>query len=103
MTTSQLSSNEQKLLFALVYHKSYPLQELMAVIFGMSQGRVNYWIQRLLPVLKDALDEMGVLPEREPRKFAQHERAKGNSSELVIDGVDRRRQRPKNAAKQKLH
>jgi len=100
---SEIKSHEQKLLFTLVYHKSYPLQELMAVLFGMDQGQVNRWIHRLLPVVKDALDEMGVLPEREPSKFAKHERAKGNSAELIIDGVDRRRQRPKDKEKQKLH
>ena len=100
---SELNSNEQKLLFTLVYHKSYPLQELMAVLFEMSQGQVNHWIHRLLPVLKDALDEIGVLPEREPSKFAKHERGKGNGEELIIDGVDRRRQRPKDKEKQKLH
>lgn len=100
---SEIKSNEQKLLFALVYQKSYPLQELMAVVFEMSQGQVNNWIHRLLPVLRDALDEIGVLPERKPEKFAQHERGRGNSSELIIDGVDRRRQRPKKAEKQKLH
>lgn len=100
---SELNNDRERMLFVLIYHKSYPLQEMMALLFGMSQGRVNYWIHRLLPVLKDALDELGVLPEREPSKFAQHERAKGSSPELAIDGVDRRRQRPKNEEKQKLH
>ena len=101
--SSELSKAEERLLFVLIYHKSYPLQEMMALLFKMSQGRVNYWIHRLLPVLKDALNEMGLLPEREPSKFAQHERARGKSPALVIDGVDRRRQRPKNAEEQKLH
>ena len=35
---------EQKLLFMLVYLKTYPLQALMGELFGLSQPRVNYWI-----------------------------------------------------------
>jgi len=100
---SELNNKEQKLMFTLVYHKSYPLQELMAVVFEMSQAQVNYWIHRLLPILLVALDEMGLLPERDGEKFPKHERAKSNEHKLIIDGVDRRRQRPKNAEKQKLH
>lgn len=100
---SQLNSYEQKLLFVLVYQKSYPLQEMMAVLFGLDQGQVNRWLHRLLPVLKDALDDLGLLPERDGSKFARHERGKGKKAPLIIDGVDRRRQRPKNAEKQKLH
>ena len=62
-----LDSLEQKLLFALVYQKAYPLQELLGEVFELSQSRVNYWVHRLLPVLQFALDELGVLPERERR------------------------------------
>lgn len=100
---SQIKSHEQKLLFALVYEKTYPIQEMMAVLFGLDQGQVNRWLHRLLPILKEALDELGLLPEREGSKFARHERGKGKKAPLIIDGVDRRRQRPKNKEKQKLH
>jgi hypothetical protein len=100
---SELKSNEDKLLLALVYEKSYPIQELLGVVFELSQSRVNYWLHRLLPVLRDALDDLGLLPERNGAKFASHERGKGKKAPLIIDGVDRRRQRPKNAEKQKLH
>lgn len=100
---SELKSYEDKLLLALVYQKSYPLQELIGVVFDLSQSRVNYWLHRVLPVLKNALDDLGLLPERDGKKFARHERSKGKKASLIIDGVDRRRQRPKNKEKQKLH
>ena len=32
---------EQKLLFALVYQKSYPLQAIMGKLFGMGQSQAN--------------------------------------------------------------
>ena len=90
---------EQKLLFLLVYLKTYPLQALMSELFGLSQSRVNRWIQRLLPVLGAALDDLGVLPERRPAAFCQSERG---TPRLIIDGTERRRQRPKNPEKQAL-
>jgi hypothetical protein len=37
-----LHAPEQKLLFLLVYLKTYPLQVLMAELFGVSQPGVNY-------------------------------------------------------------
>src|SRR5215212_1796765 len=100
---SELNSYEDKLLLALVYQKSYSLQELLGVVFELSQSRVNYWLHRLLPVVRDALDDLALLPERDGAKFARHERGKGKKAPLIIDGVDRRRQRPKKADKQKLH
>ena len=94
---------EQKLLFLLVYLKTYPLQVLMAELFGLSQPRVNYWLGRLLPVLRDALDGLGVLPPREARAFAGTELPHGQAPRLIIDGTERRRQRPKNPEKQAAH
>ena len=43
---------EQKLLFILVYLRTYPLQVVMGELFGLSQPAVNSWIHRLLPVLR---------------------------------------------------
>lgn len=98
-----LENIEQKLLFILVYQKSYPLQSLMGALFGISQGRANEWIHRLLPILKQALDELGVLPERDPRKFKAKEKDQKDATDSIIDGTERRRQRPKKAEKQALH
>jgi hypothetical protein len=98
-----LDSIEQKLLFALVYQKTYPVQTLLGEVFELSQSRTNDWIHRLLPILKDALDDLGVLPERDPRQFARHEKQQGSSPDYLIDGTERRRQRPKDPEKQALH
>jgi hypothetical protein len=94
---------EQKLLFILVYLKTYPLHIVMAELFGLSVPRVNYWIHHLLPVLRTALDQLDVLPERQPDQFAPQPAAAGKGCRLIIDGTDRRRQRPKNPEKQALH
>jgi hypothetical protein len=99
----QLRSAEQKLMFILVYQKAYPLQTLLGEVFELSQGRVNYWVHHLLPLLKQALEALEMMPERAPCQFARHERNRGEPSELIIDGTERRRQRPKSPAKQALH
>ena len=99
----QLETTEQKLLFSLVYLKTYPLQVLLGAMFGLSQSRVNRWLQRLLPIVKDALEELGVLPSRAPEQFAEQAREPRETGELIIDGTDRRRQRPKDKAQQALH
>ena len=98
-----LASIEQKLLFALVYQKSYPLQSIMGELFGMGQSQANEWIHTLLPILKQALDDLGYEPERDPKKFKKNEQGQKDADQSIIDGTERRRQRPKEAKKQTLH
>jgi hypothetical protein len=101
--TGALHAPEQKLLFLLVYLKTYPLQIVMAELFGLSQPQVNYWLRRLLPVLRDALDELDVLPERDPHAFAGTQTPPLERTRRIIDGTERRRQRPKSPEKQRAH
>lgn len=100
---SSLDSIEQKLLFALVYQKSYPLQSVQGELFGIGQSRANEWIHRLLPILKQALEDVGATPERDPKKFKTREQNQPDAADSIIDGTERRRQRPKKAEKQALH
>ncbi len=97
---SALSQAEDKLLFVLVYLKTYPLQVVLGQLFGISTSQANYWLQHLLPVLRSALDDLGVAPERDGARLA---RSPGGFGTVIIDGTERRRQRPKNAEKQARH
>jgi DDE superfamily endonuclease/Helix-turn-helix of DDE superfamily endonuclease len=99
----KLVTAEQKLLFIVVYQKTYPLQIVMGELFGLSQSGTNQWIHRLLPVLRDALTTLGVMPERNGRRFARAERRHPEPQEYIIDGTERRRQRPKEPEKQGLY
>jgi hypothetical protein len=101
--TGHLDTTEQKLLFILVYQKTYPLQVVMGELFGMSQSSANEWIHRLLPILRDALTTLGVMPERDGEKFAVSECQHAAPRDYIIDGTERRRQRPKKPDKQALH
>jgi Helix-turn-helix of DDE superfamily endonuclease/DDE superfamily endonuclease len=94
---------EDRLLLILVYLKTYPLQAVLGELFDLSQPQVNYWIHRLLPALQESLDELGVCPERNASHFARSPAASEAEPRLIIDGTERRRQRPKNPEKQALH
>jgi hypothetical protein len=99
----RLATTEQHLLFILVYQKTYPLQVVLGELFSLSQSGANQWIHRLLPVLREALSALGVVPERDGRRFAQTERSKHEPRDYIIDGTERRRQRPQKPEKQALH
>ncbi len=95
---------EDRLLFILVYLKTYPLQAVMGELFDLSQSQVNYWIHRLLPVLQEALGRSGAfIPGGDASHFADSQAASEAEPRLIIDGTERRRQRPKNPEKQALH
>jgi hypothetical protein len=99
----KLRRAEQKLLFILVYPKAYPLQVVLGALLEVSQASANEWLQRLLPVLREAVRALGGRPEREGPHFARAERRKQAPGEYLSDGTERRRQRPKKPAKPRLH
>jgi hypothetical protein len=99
---ARLLSMEDKLLCILFYFKVYPLQEVMAFLFDMSQGRANEWIQKLSTILKLALGDTMALPERHPQNLEQV-LALCVSIDIIIDGTERRTRRPSEADKQKTH
>jgi Helix-turn-helix of DDE superfamily endonuclease/DDE superfamily endonuclease len=101
--SSSLDEMEDKLLFILVYQKTYPLQVVLGRLFGMGQSAANQWIHRLLPVLQEALTVLGFMPERNGPAFASAERSHPAPKEYIIDGTERRRQRPQNPERQALH
>lgn len=64
-----LKTAADRLLFILFYFKTYPLQEVLAFFFGLSQAQAKEWIYRLTTVLKMALDNLACLPEREAERL----------------------------------
>src|SRR3989454_12105530 len=62
---------EDRLLFILVYLKTYALQVVQGRLFGMVQGKANQWIHVLLPVLLAALRALGDAPARSLPALAQ--------------------------------
>lgn len=95
-----LAKPEDKLLFILIYQKTYPLQTMHGLQFDMSQPQVNEWIQRLMPILRQALAQLGMSPVRDPQAVPSDPLVNEGGPDLVIDGTERRRQRPKDTQQQ---
>ena len=68
--------------------------------FQLSQPQTNYWMHHLLPVLQRALAALGMAPERDASRGATSPLALEGAPDVAIDGTERRRQRPTNAAQQ---
>src|SRR5256884_1956716 len=66
-----LPTPEDRLLFILVYLKTYALQVVHGRLFGMVQGKANQWIHALLPALLAALRALGDAPARTLTALAQ--------------------------------
>jgi len=86
-----LANEEDQLLFILFYLKTYPLQEVMSELFDMPTSSVNEWIHRLLPIVQEALDDLGVLPERDASQFAEQQNERATGKDIVIDGPSKPR------------
>src|ERR1035437_1175429 len=96
--TNVLPGFQDKLLFLLVYLKTFPLQELQAATFSMSQPRANFWIHLLSPILRKTLKRLGELPERNTQKLKLLLK---DCPDVLLDGVERSIQRPLNAEQQR--
>lgn len=97
-TTSIMPRVQDKLLFILVYLKTFPLQELQAATFDMVQPQANKWIHLLAGLLRKTLKRLGALPERNAEKL---EWLLQGCSDVLLDGSERPVQRPKDDELQK--
>src|SRR5712664_4659118 len=66
-----LPTPEDRLLFILVYLKTYALQVVQGRLFGMGQSKANQWIHVFLPALLAALRILGDAPARSLTALAQ--------------------------------
>ena len=98
---ARLATPEDQLLFILIYQKTYPLQTAQGLQFNLSQSQTNEWIHRLLPILERSFADLKQMPERDGSAFATSGITPGVPTDLIIDGTERRRQRPKNPEKQR--
>ena len=96
-----LSTPKARLFFVLFYFKCYPLQEVMGVLFGLSQPQVCLWIGRLTPLVNAALGRELVLPARRPADLETLLAVVPELRLLVIDGAERPIRRPKNKQRKK--
>lgn len=97
-----ISSMADRLLFILFYLKTYPLQEVIAHLFGLSQPQAHFLIHQLAAVLGKALEAGGHKPARLTDDMLS-KLAGELPQDLGIDGTERRVNRPVDALGQRLH
>ena len=86
----------------LFYFKCYPLQEVMGVLFALSQPQVCLWVGRLTPLVSAALGRELLLPARRPADLARLlEEVPELRVLLTIDGTERPVRRPKDPQRKK--
>src|SRR5262249_46827470 len=100
---SVLSQLENKLLFILFYQKTNPLQTIHGLQFYLSQPPTPHWNHPLLPVFRPASATPGMAPERDASRVATSPLRLEAAPAGAVDGTERRRQRPTDAAKQRAH
>ena len=82
-----LPTPEDRLLFILVYLKTYPLQVVQGRLFGMGQSKAHQWIHVLLGVLQGTLRGLGDAPTRSLTELATRLGAtEAAASALVVSG-----------------
>jgi hypothetical protein len=70
-TNCPLPTPEDRLLFILVYLKTYPLQVVQGRLFGMGQSKAHQWLHVLLVILQATLRTLGDAPTRSLTALAQ--------------------------------
>jgi hypothetical protein len=80
---------EDRLLFILVYLKTYPLQVVQGRLFGMGQSKAHQWIHVLLTVLQATLRALGDAPTRSVTELAKRLGVtETDASVLVVPGQE---------------
>jgi hypothetical protein len=80
-----LPTPADRLLFILVYLKTYALQVVQGRLFGMSQSKAHQWIHVLLVVLQATLRTLGNAPTRSLTALAQRiGMAEADTAALVL-------------------
>jgi hypothetical protein len=93
-----LRTAEDRFLFILYHLKGNVIQELMAITFKMKQPQVSVRIKLLSKLVREALDKQGFLPVR---KAEQLKKILEKETTIILDGVEREIQRPKDNEVQK--
>jgi hypothetical protein len=88
-----LRTHADKLFFILFYFRHYPTQEVLAFLFGFSQGQACQWIHRLTPIVNQALGHELALPARSAADLTKLLKECSGLA-CIIDGTERPIRRP---------
>jgi hypothetical protein len=68
-SNSPIRTDEDKMLFVMIFLKHNLSQDIMSFMYGMAQNKVHHWLYTLLPVLREALVKADDLPPRNKEEF----------------------------------
>lgn len=88
-----------KLVFILMYLKTYPTFDVMGFLTGRQRSKCQYSVANLLPVLEMALGKHLVLPKRKISSTEEFFRLFPEIKEVFLDGTERKTQKPRNLKK----
>jgi len=91
----------QKILFVLLYCKTYPTYDELGSRFGMSKSAAFDNIVRYFSMVQKALARLGVLPHRTFSNLEEFREIFSDIEPIIIDVTERRLNRPKDETKQK--
>jgi hypothetical protein len=98
-----LDTSQKKLFFILYYVKTYSTFDALGFIFCLSSGHAHDHITRILPVLKNTLKTLNVLPIRTISSVEELMQLVEKQGEIILDGVECSCVRPQNDELQKAH
>ena len=90
-----------KLIAVLMYLKTYPTYDVLALILNLDRTRCFRWVQILLPLLESSLGRKLVLPKRKITSIEEFYRCFPEARDVLVDGTERPIQRPKDQKKRK--
>jgi hypothetical protein len=96
----KLASCGDKRFLSRCYLKTYPLQEVLGFLFGIDQSQANRWIKVLSRILKETLERGGYLLARTASQLEEQLAHLPPPADVIIEGAERRRPRPKDQEKQ---
>ena len=92
---------EEKLFYALFYHKCYPTYDLASLVFNCNRSNACRRQFELSGILEKTLGRKLALPVRKMKTLEEFFKAFPGAKEVFIDGTERPVQRSKNKEKQK--
>jgi len=98
---SNLGDDLGKLFFILFYYRHYPTLRLAQVLFHLEDSDLCYWVHFLSDALFEALGYQLKLPEVKVNSLGGLYTICPDLSEFIVDGTERKIERPKDKAKQK--
>lgn len=95
----KLPSIDDKLVFVLHYLKAYPTMDNLGSTFGMSRGSACGLVHQYCALLKQSLEQLGVMPKRQldnAQELINLLEQLGGIDELLIDATERPHHRLRN-------